>query len=201
MKAANKGHWHLWGPFDYLISPQLCLHSELTCTTHFSMDFFFNCAAINAINAVCTEHWTHLPRGEWCSVYNAHSSGNMERSHGQRADGSRHRQAQTEPSNKLKNPPGTHWALWNSCRTICMMWEEQKQLQVNWFNLFGEIGRKCWVAWWEVGNDVRTAGLKEVVASTGPSCLSRWSDTLQLFSPIIRAPQPKSSFGFVLLWG
>lgn len=134
--------------------------------------------------AVCTEHWPHLPRGEWYSVCNAHASRNMERSRGQHADGSRHRQPLTKPSNKLKKTPGTHWALWNSCRTICVMREEQKHLQVNWFNWFGEIGRKRWVACWEAGSDVCTAGGKEAVTSAGHSCLSPWSDTLQLFSPI-----------------
>lgn len=93
---------------------------------------------------------------------------------------------------QTKKTPGTHWALWNSCRTICVMWEEQKHLQVNWFNWFGEIGRKCWVACWEAGSDVCTAGGKEAVTSAGHSCLSPWSDTLQLFSPISGATQHDS---------
>lgn len=42
-----------------------------------------------------------------------------------------------------KKTLGTHWVFWNSCRTICVMRDEQKQLLVNWF---GGVGRKCWVA-------------------------------------------------------
>lgn len=127
--------------------------------------------------AVHTEDHTHLPREVWWSVFHVHSSHSKETSCGQRADGFCHRQTETEATNHIeteKEIPRTRWALWNVA--ICMMCEEQKQLQVNWFNVFGEIERRCWVACWEGASNSCTAGGQEEVTSAGHSCLSPWND-------------------------